>query len=117
MPQTLGMSKLGVNCADPSFRSAARGLPRRAELGRAQLGAVQSLRRNPEPPTRTGTSSSVFDALSVRLCPACEQSIVPQRAHHEDACYLYFQPVNDDKRQRRAQVEIRSLKSELSELG
>ncbi|MFI0091813.1 hypothetical protein [Streptomyces bobili] len=62
------------------------------------------------------TSIEVFDALPVRLCPACEQSVDPQRAHHEDACYLCFQPVDDDKRQRRAQVEIRSLKSELSEL-
>ncbi|MEV6319339.1 hypothetical protein [Streptomyces sp. NPDC051776] len=62
------------------------------------------------------TSIDVFDALPVRMCPACEQSVDPHREHREGACYLCSQSVDDDRRQRRAQVEIRSLKSELSEL-
>ncbi|WP_327372366.1 hypothetical protein [Streptomyces sp. NBC_01217] len=65
---------------------------------------------------RLATSIEVFDTLPVRLCPACEQNVDPHRDHDEDACYLCFQPVDDDKRQRRAQVEIRSLKSELADL-
>ncbi|MGW4510120.1 hypothetical protein ACWENO_36330 [Streptomyces sp. NPDC004436] len=65
---------------------------------------------------RLSTSIEVFDTLPVRLCPACEQNVDPHRDHDEDACYLCFQPVDDDKRQRRAQVEIRSLKSELDDL-
>jgi hypothetical protein len=62
------------------------------------------------------TSIDFFDALPVRLCPACEQQVDPHRDHGDDACYLCSQPVDDDKRQRRAQIEIRTLKSELSEL-
>lgn len=65
---------------------------------------------------RLATSIEVFDTLPVRLCPAGEQNVDPHRDHDEDACYLCFQPVDDDKRQRRAQVEIRSLKSELDDL-
>ncbi|CAM5660531.1 hypothetical protein [Streptomyces griseorubiginosus] len=62
------------------------------------------------------TSVEFFDALPVRLCPACEQHVDPRRGHDEDACYLCFQPVDDDQRRRRAQIEIRSLKSELADL-
>lgn len=62
------------------------------------------------------TSVEVFDALPVRLCPECEQSVDPQRDHDEDTCYLCFQPVQEDQRRRRAQVEIRSLSSERADL-
>jgi len=62
------------------------------------------------------TSVEFFDELPVRLCPACEQHVDPRREHDENACYLCFQPVDDDQRRRRAQVEIRSLKSELADL-
>ncbi|MFC7978893.1 hypothetical protein ACPCAE_00855 [Streptomyces cinereoruber] len=62
------------------------------------------------------TSVGIFDALPVRLCPACEQDIDPARHHADTACYVCYQDVDDDKRQRRAQVEIRSLKSELDDL-
>ncbi|WP_420082820.1 hypothetical protein ACN6AT_37505 (plasmid) [Streptomyces sp. JL4002] len=62
------------------------------------------------------TSVRVFEALPVRLCPACEQDIDPARIHADTACYVCYQDVDDDKRQRRAQVEIRSLKSELDDL-
>ncbi|MEU6347515.1 hypothetical protein ABZ883_42105 [Streptomyces sp. NPDC046977] len=61
-------------------------------------------------------SVDLFDSLPVRLCPACEQSVDPHRPHHDDACYLCDQPVDDDQRRRRAQVEIRSLESELADL-
>ncbi|MFF4874180.1 hypothetical protein [Streptomyces sp. NPDC000961] len=61
-------------------------------------------------------SIGVFDALPVRQCPACEQEVDPHRHHAETSCYLCDQTVDDDKRQRRAQVEIRSLKSELEDL-
>ncbi|WP_369199275.1 hypothetical protein [Streptomyces sp. PU-14G] len=61
-------------------------------------------------------SVEIFDALPVQLCPACEQRVDPHREHDESACYLCFQPVSDDQRRRRAQVEIRSLKSELADL-
>ncbi|MGC0400461.1 hypothetical protein RKD27_003105 [Streptomyces sp. SAI-126] len=62
------------------------------------------------------TSVGIFEALPVRLCPACEQNIDPARDHADTACYVCYQDVDDDKRQRRAQVEIRSLKSELEDL-
>jgi hypothetical protein len=62
------------------------------------------------------TSVGIFEALPVRLCPACEQDIDPARYHADTACYVCYQDVDDDKRQRRAQVEIRSLKSELEDL-
>ncbi|WP_406405327.1 hypothetical protein [Streptomyces sp. NBC_01643] len=65
---------------------------------------------------RLSTSIEVFDALPVRMCPACEQDVDPQREHPVDACHLCFQPVDDDKRLRRAKVEIRSLESELEDL-
>jgi hypothetical protein len=62
------------------------------------------------------TSVELFDSLPVRLCPACEQRVDPRREHAEDACYLCALPVDEDQRRRRAQVEIRSLKSELADL-
>lgn len=62
------------------------------------------------------TSVEIFDALPVRLCPACEQHVDPHRDHDDDTCYLCSQPVNDDQRRRRAEVEIRSLTAELTDL-
>nr|WP_200804633.1 hypothetical protein [Actinacidiphila paucisporea] len=61
-------------------------------------------------------SVEIFDALPVRLCPACEQRVDPHRDHGQDACYVCFQAVDDDQRRRRANVEIRSLKSEIADL-
>ncbi|MCX4775342.1 hypothetical protein [Streptomyces sp. NBC_01264] len=65
-----------------------------------------------------GLSASVglSGSLPVRLCPACEQDIDPARYHAHDSCYVCYQSVDEDHRQRRAQVEIRSLKSELTDL-
>jgi hypothetical protein len=77
-----------------------------AQTVTAEIGRMQ----------RLITSIDLFDALPVRLCPACEQSVDPRRPHDDNACYLCNQPVNDDQRQRRAQVEIRSLESELADL-
>ncbi|MEV0449232.1 hypothetical protein [Streptomyces sp. NPDC050600] len=62
------------------------------------------------------SSIGIFDALPVRQCPACEQEVDPHRHHAETSCYLCFQNVDDDKRKRRAEIEIRSLKSELEDL-
>ncbi|WP_381562701.1 hypothetical protein [Streptomyces eurythermus] len=77
-----------------------------AQTVTAEIGRMQ----------RLITSVDLFDALPVRLCPACEQHVDPRRPHNDDACYLCDQPVHDDQRRRRAQVEIRSLESELVDL-
>ncbi|MFF1594698.1 hypothetical protein ACFVY0_42520 [Streptomyces sp. NPDC058286] len=79
---------------------------RSARTVEAEIGRMQ----------RLSTSIEVFDALPVRMCPACEQDVDPRREHPENACHVCFQPVDDDKRRRRALVEIRSLKSELEDL-
>ncbi|MFE5030044.1 hypothetical protein ACFRAO_43865 [Streptomyces sp. NPDC056656] len=65
---------------------------------------------------RLSTSIEVFDALPVRMCPACEQDVSPSREHPAGSCHVCFQAVDDDTRRRRAQIEIRSLKSELEDL-
>ncbi|MDX3733697.1 hypothetical protein ACIPPJ_35445 [Streptomyces sp. NPDC086091] len=77
-----------------------------AQTVTAEIGRMQ----------RLITSVELFDALPVRLCPACEQNVDPRRPHDDDACYLCNQPVSDDQRRRRAQVEVRSLESELADL-
>ncbi|MGV4988940.1 hypothetical protein [Streptomyces sp. NRAIS3] len=77
-----------------------------AQTVTAEIGRMQ----------RLITSVDLFDALPVRLCPACEQTVDPHRPHDDDACYLCNQSVSDDQRRRRAQVEIRSLESELADL-
>ncbi|KAB8178338.1 hypothetical protein [Microbispora catharanthi] len=62
-------------------------------------------------------SVEAFDALPVRVCPACEQAVDPRRPHALDACYLCTQPVTEDLRQRRAELEKRTLSAEASELA
>ncbi|MGW8729234.1 hypothetical protein ACWGNF_24790 [Streptomyces sp. NPDC055808] len=79
---------------------------RSAETVRGEIGRME----------RLSASVGIFGSLPVRLCPACEQDIDPARYHAHDSCYVCYQPVNEDQRQRRAQVEIRSLKSELTDL-
>ncbi|GGW13075.1 hypothetical protein GCM10018980_76370 [Streptomyces capoamus] len=110
---------------DPSLTALYSQVTR--ELRQATVTALEHLR---EEHTRSAstvsgeigrmerliTSVGIFDALPVRLCPACEQNIDPARHHADTACYVCYQNVDDDHRQRRAQVEIRSLKSELEDL-
>ncbi|WP_314254231.1 hypothetical protein [Streptomyces sp. DSM 40907] len=79
---------------------------RSAETVRGEIGRME----------RLSASVGIFGSLPVRLCPACEQSIEPARYHAHDSCYVCYQSVDEDQRQRRAQVEIRSLKSELNDL-
>ncbi|MFE0738832.1 hypothetical protein [Streptomyces sp. NPDC058855] len=79
---------------------------RSARTVTAEVGRMERLIR----------SIGVFDAVPVRQCPACEQEVDPHRHHAEDSCYVCFQTVDDDKRKRRAEIEIRSLRSELEDL-
>ncbi|MGW1942381.1 hypothetical protein [Streptomyces goshikiensis] len=79
---------------------------RSAETVRGEIGRME----------RLSASVGIFGSLPVRLCPACEQDIDPARYHAHDSCYVCYQSVDEDQRQRRAQVEIRSLKSELTDL-
>jgi hypothetical protein len=57
-----------------------------------------------------------FDELPVRLCPACEQDVEPNRARDLSTCYLCSQPVSGDVRRRRAEREQRALASEHEDL-
>ncbi|WP_143532649.1 hypothetical protein [Saccharothrix sp. ALI-22-I] len=59
----------------------------------------------------------VFDDLPVRMCPACEQDVSPNRDHDSGSCYLCFQPVIEDRRRRRAEMEMRALDSEVREIN
>ncbi|MGB8941625.1 MAG: hypothetical protein WCD21_15525 [Streptomyces sp.] len=86
------------------------------QLGSEHVYSAQTVTSEVTRMERLIASVEIFDALPVRLCPACEQRVDPNREHDEGACYLCFQPVDDDQRRRRAQVEIRSLKSELADL-
>ncbi|MET9466556.1 hypothetical protein ABZY44_17465 [Streptomyces sp. NPDC006544] len=79
---------------------------RSAETVRGEIGRME----------RLSASVGIFGSLPVRLCPACEQDIDPARYHAHDSCYVCYQSVDEDQRQRRARVEIRSLKSELTDL-
>jgi hypothetical protein len=58
-----------------------------------------------------------FDELPVRICPACEQDVDPDRARDEWSCYLCSQPVSGDSRKRRAEREQRALESEQDDLA
>lgn len=66
---------------------------------------------------RLSDSVNVFGELPVRLCPACEQKIDTRDRHETDDCYLCHQPVTDDRRQRRADREIRALETEIEDLN
>lgn len=112
---------------DASLTSVYEDISKRLQLAVDEVVALEQLSSEHAYSAQTVTSEvtrmerliasvEIFDALPVRLCPACEQRVDPHREHGEDACYLCFQPVNDDQRRRRAQVEIRSLKSELTDL-
>ncbi|MFD9396190.1 hypothetical protein ACFWBB_37260 [Streptomyces sp. NPDC060000] len=90
-----------------SLREVSAEHQRSARMVQAEIGRME----------RLSTSIEVFDALPVRMCPSCEQDVDPHREHPEGACHLCFQSVDDDKRLRRAQIEIRSLKSELEDLN
>ncbi|WP_413116252.1 hypothetical protein ACK1X7_37095 [Streptomyces sp. CY1] len=90
-----------------SLRDVSAEHQRSARMVEAEIGRME----------RLSTSIEVFDALPVRMCPACEQDVDPHREHPEGSCHLCFQPVDDDKRLRRAQIEVRSLKSELEDLN
>jgi len=59
----------------------------------------------------------LFDELPVRICPACEQAVDPERPHDAETCYLCGQEVSGDVRQRRAEREERALASELGDLA
>jgi hypothetical protein len=61
-------------------------------------------------------SVDVFDSLPVRLCPACEQKIDIHRDHPEGTCYVCTQPVTEDQRRRRGELEKRSLIAEADDL-
>ncbi|GGV48095.1 hypothetical protein GCM10010495_77390 [Kitasatospora herbaricolor] len=61
-------------------------------------------------------SVDVFGSLPVRLCPACEQKIDTHRDHPEGSCYVCMQPVTDDQRRRRGELEQRSLTAEAEDL-
>ncbi|MBV6701936.1 hypothetical protein KV557_33350 [Kitasatospora aureofaciens] len=61
-------------------------------------------------------SVDVFGSLPVRLCPACEQKIDVHRDHPEGSCYVCMQPVTDDQRRRRGELEQRSLTAEDEDL-
>jgi hypothetical protein len=61
-------------------------------------------------------SVGVFDSLPVRLCPACEQKIDIHRDHPEGTCYVCTQPVTEDQRRRRGELEKRSLIAEADDL-
>jgi hypothetical protein len=58
----------------------------------------------------------IFDELPVRICPACEQPVDPERSQDPAICYLCAQPVAGDIRQRRAEREERALRAELNDL-
>jgi phage host-nuclease inhibitor protein Gam len=112
---------------DSSLTSAYEDISRQLQQAVDEVVALEQLESEHTYSAQTVTSEvtrmerliasvEIFDALPVRLCPACEQRVDPHREHGADACYLCFQPVDDDQRRRRAQVEIRSLKSELADL-
>ncbi|MEV4660125.1 hypothetical protein [Micromonospora sp. NPDC049301] len=58
-----------------------------------------------------------FDAVPVRICPACEQDVDPRRVHDEASCYLCSQSVVGDARRRRAEREQQALAAEQSDLA
>lgn len=66
---------------------------------------------------RLSDSVDVFGELPVRLCPACEQNIDTRHRHEPGDCYLCHQPVTDDRRQRRADREVRALETEIEDLN
>lgn len=112
---------------DPDLTADYAEISRRLQRAVDELSSLEELHDEHSYSAKTVTAevgrmerliSSVgfFDALPVRLCPACEQSVDPHRDHGSDACYLCFQPVSDDLRRRRAEVEIRSLQSERADL-
>jgi hypothetical protein len=58
-----------------------------------------------------------FDELPVRICPACEQDVDPNRTRDQSTCYLCSRPVTGDVRKRRAERERRALASEHEDLA
>ncbi|MEV7077869.1 hypothetical protein AB0N88_04860 [Streptomyces sp. NPDC093516] len=57
-------------------------------------------------------SVDLFDSLPVHQYPACEQKIDIHRDHPEGTCYVCTQPVTEDQRRRRGELEKRSLAAE-----
>ncbi|MFZ3572310.1 hypothetical protein ACOKM5_35870 [Streptomyces sp. BH097] len=112
---------------DPTLTADYEDISRRLQRSLDEVAGLDQLHDEHKQSAQTVTaeigrmqrliaSVDLFDALPVRLCPACEQSVDPRRPHDDDSCYLCSQPVDDDLRLRRAQVEVRSLESELADL-
>lgn len=64
---------------------------------------------------RARTAIGLFEDIPVRQCPACGQDVSARDAV-EGHCFLCSQPVTDDLRKRRIEIEQRALAEELAEI-
>jgi hypothetical protein len=81
-----------------------------------QETAASTLRGDVDRISRAREAASSFTSLMVTACPQCHQSVGRNRAEGGQ-CYVCLQPIREDVRDRRLELEQKVLQAELQELG
>ncbi|MFF3891279.1 hypothetical protein [Streptomyces sp. NPDC001914] len=102
--------------ATRSLTSTAEAVAGLEQVLTAHMQSHNTVRAEIARMERLLASVDIFDSLPVRLCPACEQKIDIHRDHPEGTCYVCTQPVTEDQRRRRGELEKRSLAAEADDL-